>query len=289
MNASLSALPFEKGESLGNDFVLIQEASLPLKFTDDFLSDLSIALAHRRLGVGCDQVIVLSPPLPNTPPFLRFFNADGSESSACGNGTRYVASLLMKAQEKPELTLQTKAGIHVCRLSKEGHTAVDMTLPRFSWQEIPLSHNIAWDSLPLTLEDELKPLHDRGYSVNIGNPHLVFFVEDIELIPLERVGKAFESNPLFPQKTNVGFAQILSPNHLRLRVWERGSGATLACGTGACAAAAIAQRLGLTTNCLTVEQKGGSCIVEAEESHFWLEGPTTHCFSGIFRKQDFSR
>lgn len=287
-----SFLPFEKFESLGNDFVVIEEAALHSYEGD--LPSLFKKLAHRRFGVGCDQIILLSPSFPNLSQegeggkgenisaFLRFFNADGSESGACGNGTRCVASFLMKKQGVSSLVLQTKTTTHMCQRTPDGGVQVDMGEARFSWRDIPLTTESQWEAFPTLLEG-LSPstlLLGEGYGVNVGNPHLVFLVPNSHGVDLETVGRYFENHPLFPERTNVGFADIVSPHQIRLRVWERGSGATLACGTGACAAMAVLHRLGKVADRLIVEQLGGTSVVQVREGRLWLEGPAHHPFSG---------
>lgn len=256
---------------LGNDFVVIDEREYPLNLTPTRIA----ALADRRRGIGCDQFVTLSPAtITEALAFVRFFNPDGSEAGACGNASRCVASLLAAETGNTELTIQTRGGLlkaHVRPADEEGRATVtvDMGRPRTDWQDIPLAQET--DTLRLPLEGEPAAL-------SMGNPHATFFVED--LAEAER-GPALEMDPLFPDRANIGFARIDAPDRMRLRVWERGAGFTLACGSGACAAAVNAARRGLAGRRMTVEVDGGEMLIAWEANdHVLMTGPAQLAFEG---------
>ena len=233
----MSTRPFIKMHGLGNDFVVVDAREVPFA-----LSDASArALADRRTGVGCDQIVVLEPPRNgHTDVFLRFWNSDGGEVDACGNGTRCAASLVMSESGRDAIAIETVAGRLGAQAAGPGRVTVDMGEARLGWDEIPLARE--QDTLHLELERDA--LRDP-VAVNMGNPHAVFFVEDAAAIDLATLGPKLEHDPIFPERANIGIAQLTGPDALRLRVCERGAGVTRACGTGACAAAVAAARRGL--------------------------------------------
>lgn len=244
---------------LGNDFVIIDARD------DHWLPTPEQArrIADRRHGVGCDQLVLLLPPTaPSADLLLRFFNADGSESGACGNASRCVARLLFEKTGRGEGVLQTSAGLlPVWRAgtSRQGETlyAVDLATPVFEWDKIPLAE--PQDTLQLNLSVGAL---SAPCAVNVGNPHAVFFVPDVAAIDLATLGSQVEHHPLFPQRTNVEICEVLAPGQLRLRVWERGAGITPACGSGAVATAVAATRRGLVERRATVVLDGGELQVE---------------------------
>lgn len=263
------ALEFRKMHGLGNDFVIIDQRNVQNSISPQMIKD----VADRRYGIGCDQVIVLGPS-QKADVFMRIYNPDGTEAGACGNGTRCVAAFL----DQPESIIETISGLLSCRLEGEGMVEVDMGPPRLEWAEIPLSE--ARDTLHLGIGDG-DSLSDP-VAVNMGNPHCVFFVDDLSKISLESIGPAVERNSLFPERTNVEFAQILSPDKIRMRVWERGAGVTLACGSGACATMVAAIRRGLTGRHAEIILDGGSLFLEWRESdgHVMMTGPVKDVFLG---------
>ena len=267
------AVFFWKMQGLGNDFVVIDRrggapALAPARI---------IEICDRRLGVGCDQLIVLEAS--DTPPasvFMRIFNADGSEAGACGNASRCIGLQLLRQSGGESLFIETLAGLLPVRPEGAG-VAVGMGEPTADWRTIPLAREVDTLHLPLALG----PLSDP-VGVGIGNPHAVFFVPDAGAIDLAALGPALEHDPLFPERANIGVAQILAPDRLRLRVWERGAGLTPACGSGAVAAAIAVHRRGLCDRRVTVEQAGGALLIDwAEDGMAWQSGPAALVFSGV--------
>jgi diaminopimelate epimerase len=266
----MDELDFHKMQGLGNDFVILDRRSGKLS-----LSAAQIRrIADRRHGVGCDQLLCLDPS-ERADVFMRVFNADGSEVGACGNGTRAVARLMMEEKGGSRALIETAAGVLTVTASIQGYT-VDMGRPRFGWDEIPLSR--AMDTLALDLE--FGPLANP-VAVNLGNPHAVFFVDDAEAVPLAELGPALETDPLFPERANIGVAEVRGPRAIRLRVWERGVGLTSACGSGACAALVAAARRGLTERAAELALDGGTLrIAWNEADRVLMTGPASHSFRG---------
>jgi diaminopimelate epimerase len=264
---------FLKMHGLGNDFVVLDERAAPLGLTPQKIR----AICDRRRGIGCDQLVTIAiPQAADTDAFIRFFNGDGSEAGACGNATRCIALLLSKEFRKQEIALQTSSNILKCIVTGDAIT-VDMGKPELEWHKIPLS--IEQDTLSLTYsEGELS----NPVAVNVGNPHVVFFVPDVEVLPLEVLGPKIEHASLFPQRINVEIAQVPSKHQVRMRVWERGSGITAACGTGACAVAVAAIRRGLTERKVEVILDGGPLTIEWRESdgHVLMTGGATLVYKG---------
>jgi len=233
----MDTIPFIKMHGLGNDFVVIDARQGPVAVS----AAAARAIADRHRGVGCDQVILIEPSADGLGDvFMRILNADGGEVAACGNATRCVASLLMAEKGVDHVVIETAGGLLDAEKAGGELISVDMGRAHLDWRDIPLSEAV--DTLHLPISE--KGLVD-GCAVNMGNPHLVFFVEDVETVPLEVVGPKLERHKMFPQRTNVGIAQVIATDRLRLRVWERGAGITQACGSGACAALVAANRRGL--------------------------------------------
>ncbi len=260
---------------LGNDFVVVDARLEP--FVPDQAA--ARAVADRRTGVGCDQLIVMEPPANGAADvFMRIRNADGGEVEACGNASRCVAALIMEETGRDRCTIETRAGLLRAAALRTGEIAVDMGELRTAWQDIPLARQM--DTLHLDLA--CGPLRDP-VAVNIGNPHAVFFVADATAIDLATLGPRLEHDPLFPERANIGVAQLVGTDRLRVRVWERGVGLTRACGTGACAAAAAAHRRGLTGRTVEVRLDGGPLTVEwREDGHMVMTGPVATSFTGVF-------
>ncbi|MFM7349455.1 MAG: diaminopimelate epimerase [Erythrobacter sp.] len=271
----VSAVPFIKMHGLGNDFVVLdaRAAALPGPMTEA----MARALADRRTGIGCDQLILLEPS--DTHDFrVRFFNADGGEVGACGNGSRAVALLHGSAAR-----VETDGGTLVLEPT-EGGARVDMGAPRFDWDAIPLAYPMDTQAMPVGWEDLEGPT-----AVNVGNPHAVFFVEDADAVELDRLGPVIEHDPLFPERVNVNVASIAGPDHLGLQVWERGAGLTRACGTGACATAVAAIRRGLVQSPVRVTLPGGDLeIAWAPGGTILMRGPATESFRGTFDWDEFA-
>lgn len=267
-------IPFIKMHGLGNDFVVLDarlDSLMPMT------SDLARALADRRTGIGCDQVILLEPS-DNADFRMRIYNHDGGEVQSCGNATRAVA--LLHGQPA---SIETAGGVLEARPA-DGGISVDMGMPRFGWQEIPLAYAMDTASLPLAWEELENPL-----AVNVGNPHVVFFVDDVDALELDRLGPQIEHDPAFPERVNVNVAQIVSRDAILLRVWERGAGLTRACGTGACATAVAAMQRGLVEREVAVTLPGGTLnIALDEDGRIVMTGPAAESYRGTFNPADFA-
>lgn len=263
-------LKFHKMHGLGNDFVILDGRAGGLSLTSSQI----IKISDRRRGVGCDQVIVLEPSKSGgCALFMRIFNPDGSEAGACGNATRCVADIVLRESGKEFCIIETISGPLTCRRAGMNRICVEMTLPRTSWAEIPLAREC--DTLHL-------PLPGDPVAVSMGNPHCVFFVEDIDRVSVENLGPEIEKNPLFPDRINVEFAQILGESRIRMRVWERGAGVTPACGSGACATLVAAVRRGLSSRQVEMILDGGSLTLEwaGNEASVLMTGSVAYVFDG---------
>lgn len=260
-------LPFMKMHGLGNDFVVIDRRGGGPAVTPA----LARALGDRHRGVGFDQLAVIETA-GNADARLTFFNGDGSLAAACGNATRCVARHLMGESGATSLAILTERGLLRAVDAGEGLTSVNMGLPVEDWQAIPLAREMPLDALPI---------EGAPSAVGMGNPHLVLFVPDVAAVNVAREGAALEHHPLFPEATNVEFVEIRSRHDLRMRVWERGTGITLACGSGACAAAVAAARRGLAERTVRMELDGGWLVLDWREDGVWMTGPTAHVFSGV--------
>lgn len=266
------SVAFHKMHGLGNDFIVIDAREAPVAMS----TARAAALAERRTGIGCDQLIVLEPSA-GADVRMRIFNADGSEVEACGNAARAVGLLLGGAQR-----IETLGGTIASTASDKG-ASVDMGPARFGWDEVPLAYAMDTLSMPVGWEDL-----DSPAAVNVGNPHVVFFVPDADAVMLSRLGPAIETDPLFPEKVNVGVASVLGPSHIKLRVWERGVGLTRACGTGACAAAVLAIRRKLVTGPVRVDLPGGPLEIAWEPGgSILMTGPAAFSFAGTFNEDDY--
>ena len=261
-------IPFIKMHGLGNDFVVLDSRSDPLPA---MTAPFARAIANRRSGIGCDQLILIEPS--DIATFrMRIFNSGGGEVEACGNATRALGML-----HGAPATIETLGGI-LSTSPTEAGASVDMGEPRFGWNEIPLAYAMDTLTLPVGWEDLETPA-----AANIGNPHVVFFVQDCDAVELDRLGPLIEHDPLFPRGVNVNVATITSRSAIRLRVWERGAGLTLACGTGACASAVSAMRRGLVERCVTVTLPGGPLEIEWNEAgRIVMSGNASESFRGAF-------
>ena len=276
----MTGTPFVKMHGLGNDFVVLDARGMVFDLTPERRR----AIADRRLGVGCDQLIVLERPTDREADvFMRIYNSDGGEAGACGNATRCVASVVMDERKSDYVTVQTIAGLLESQktgLASNGLPviSVDMGPARLDWREIPVSQACDTNHLPLGLG----PLQDP-VGTNMGNPHATFFVDNADAIPLAELGPKLEHDRLFPERANIGVATILDRARIRLRVWERGAGITRACGTGACAALVAASRRGLTGRRASVMLDGGALDINwREDGHVVMTGPATLAFEGTF-------
>ena len=269
----MRGVPFIKMHGLGNDFVVIDARA------DVYAVDAAAARAigDRHRGVGFDQLLMLERPRQaGADVFMRILNTDGSEAEACGNGTRCVAYLIAREKGKERIVVETVAGLLETHAGDRNCVSVDMGEARFGWREIPLARECDTLHLPLTLG----PLRD-GVATNMGNPHATFFVEDAAVVDLATIGQKLEYDPLFPERANIGVAQMVGENRLRLRVWERGTGLTLACGSGACAAGVAAARRGLTGRTVEVMVEHGTLTIEwLRDDHVMMTGGISLAYRG---------
>ena len=262
-------LPFMKMHGLGNDFVVIDAREEEVALSKKIIS----GIADRHFGVGFDQLAVISKG--EFDAHLTFYNADGSGSLACGNATRCIARYLMDETSKENLILTTMHGQIPAVDLGNGVTSINMGKPGLEWNQVPLSENIP------TLE---LPIEGSPTATGMGNPHCTFFVEDAEKINLEEMGPKFENHPLFPERTNVQFASITARDQIRMRVWERGAGVTLASGSSSCATAVAANRKGLSEKKVQIELDGGILSVDWREDGVWMTGPTMQVLPVAFLK-----
>jgi diaminopimelate epimerase len=261
----INGLPFMKMHGLGNDFVVLDAREKAIPVTPA----LAKAVGHRHFGVGFDQLAVISNGAGDA--HLTFYNSDGSVSAACGNATRCIARSLMEESGKTQLHLTTDRGDLVAVDMGAGLTAVNMGQPQLTWQDIPLSH--AMDTIEL-------PIDGTPTATGMGNPHCTFFVDDVAAVDLAKFGPSIEHHPFFPNRTNVQVAQVIGADHIRMRVWERGVGVTLASGSSSCATAVAAARRGLTGRTVRMDLDGGTLHIDWREDGVWMTGPTAHVFSG---------
>ena len=267
-------IPFTKMHGLGNDFVVLDARDQVLPEMTGLVAS---ALADRQTGIGCDQLIVLQNS--DAADFrMRIYNSDGGEVGACGNASRAVAILHGSSAK-----VETGGGV-IAIEPTDGGARVDMGTPRFEWDAIPLAYAMDTREMPVSWDVLEKP-----GAANVGNPHVVFFVEDCDAIPLETLGPQIETDPLFPERINVNAAQVLGRDAIRLRVWERGAGLTRACGTGACATAVAAMRRGLVDRSVTVSLPGGNLLIEWDgDDRIQMTGPAQESFRGTFEWDDFA-
>ncbi len=254
-----------KMHGLGNDFVVVDGRARDPGITPA----LARAIGDRRRGIGFDQLAVIENGAGDA--HLVFWNADGSFSGACGNATRCIARHLMDQTGRTELHLTTARGDLYATDAGNGLTSVNMGAPQLDWQDIPLAEIM--DTLEL-------PIEGQPTATGMGNPHCTFFVEDAEAVPLETFGPRYEYHPLYPERTNVQVAQIIGDNHIRMRVWERGVGVTLASGSSSCATAVAAARRGLTSRKVRIDLDGGTLDIDWRNDGVWMTGPTTHVSDG---------
>jgi diaminopimelate epimerase len=263
-HADDTGLHFHKMHGLGNDFVVVDSRARAVEITPE----LATAIADRHCGVGFDQLAVITQGTSGV--HLTFYNADGSLSAACGNATRCIARHIMDETGQTDLHLTTDRGVLVACDMGDRLTSVNMGQPQLDWEEIPLARQM--DTLSL-------PIDGNPTATGMGNPHCTFFVDDVHNVDLEHFGPGIEHHPLYPQRTNVQVVQVLGPDHLRMRVWERGVGVTLASGSSSCAVAVAAHRRGLTGRSVRIDLDGGTLHVDWRDDGVWMIGPTAHVFT----------
>lgn len=259
-------LPFIKMQGLGNDFVIFDRRDTgPVNLTIKQIQH----IAHRQYGIGCDQIIIISSDIKYECS-LQIFNADGSESFACGNASRCIARIINKEN------IQIKVGNRILTAQLVGdQVMVNMGKAKFAWQDIPLAHES--DTLNLIFDH---PVLSHGYAVNVGNPHLVFIVDNLHDFDIAELGQSFSIHPLFPKQANVNFVAIKNKNELELRVFERGSGMTMACGSGACATVAVLDLIGLVNQPVNVSQPGGKLSIDVKPQGIFMTGAAEFSFHG---------
>jgi diaminopimelate epimerase len=267
-------IPFRKMQGLGNDFVVFDARKQAIPMTPSRAK----AIADRHFGVGCDTLALITPGDAQLDARLRFFNADGGEVESCGNATRCIARLLMDERGLARVKLDSKGGLLVCSDAGRGLVTVDVGTPKFDWRDIPLAEAADTENLSIPVDGG----NVTATAVLMGNPHCVLFVEDAERAPVTELGPQLETHTLFPTRINVEFAQVHDRRFIRMRVWERGVGVTLACGTGACATAVAAMKKGLVDRKVDVELDGGRLTLEWRESdgHVLMTGPGKTVFLG---------
>ena len=262
---------FVKMHGLGNDFAVFDARHAPLHLTCEEAE----AIADRKTGIGCDQVLTILAS-DKADAFMRIQNADGSEVAACGNGARCVAAYIAAERGVDQVEIETAAGPSQCRIRSDGMVTVDMGVPGLDWRQIPLAEPQDTLALDLTIGSLGRPA-----AVSMGNPHAVFFIDDVEILDVVRIGKKVEVDPLFPERANVSFATVMDPKTIRLRVWERGTGVTRACGTAACATLVAAHRRELAGREAAIVLDGGMLqIAWVDGDHVMMTGPAAVSFTG---------
>ena len=279
--SALADHPFVKMNGLGNEIVLVDMRAAPRAVTAD-----DARAAAQPGGVPYDQLMALYPArTAGTDGFVRIYNNDGSEAAACGNGMRCLASMLFQETGKDALSLETRAGLLNCWKAGQETFTVDMGVPRFRWDEIPLAEEFRdTRAIELQIGPIDKPILHSPSVVNVGNPHAIFWVDDVAAYDLARIGPLLENHPIFPERANISLAAVKSREHLAVRTWERGAGLTRACGSAACAAAVAAARTRRTGRKVTVTLPGGDLLIEWREAddHVLMTGPVEYEFAGRF-------
>jgi diaminopimelate epimerase len=280
---------FIKMNGLGNEIVVVDMRASPAR-----IAPAEARAAARPEGAPYDQMMVLYPPrTPGTDAFVHIYNSDGSESGACGNGARCIASLVFRESDKDAVTFETSAGLLNCwKTDRPDAFTVDMGVPRFRWDEIPLAEEFQDTRIiGLQIGPIDAPILHSPSVVNMGNPHAIFWVDDVAAYDLGKIGPLLENHPIFPERANISLADVRSREHIVLRTWERGAGLTKACGSAACAVVVGAARLRRTGRKVTVTLPGGDLAVEWREAdgHVHMTGPVEHEYIGRFDPALFER
>ena len=256
-----------KMDGLGNDFIIFDNREKPITITKDQIIKIS-----DRNNIGCDQVIFIEKDKCNND-LLRFYNSDGGEISACGNGSRCVAYLLMKENNNKKITLVTKSGVLKAELNDKNLVTINIGTPSFNWKEIPLAKDMDNKNLKINISDLEKKVTSGGFSLNVGNPHVIFFVDNFNKFDLEKIGPLIENHKFFPQKCNVTLATIVNRKKIKIKVWERGVGLTKACGTAACATAVAGAVLKLSEKFVDIEFLEGKLNINwNEDNNIYMTG-----------------
>ncbi len=256
-----------KMDGLGNDFIIFDNRKKSFSLTKDQI----IRISDRK-NIGCDQVIFIEKDNSNDA-FLKFYNSDGGETTACGNGSRCVAYLLMEENNKKNISLKTKNGILYSNLSGQHTVRINMGMPNFKWNKIPLSREMDYKNLNIKISSKNGKEIAGGFSLNVGNPHVVFFVENVDNFNLNEIGPKIENHNYFPQKCNVTIANVENTKHIKVKVWERGAGLTKACGTAACATGVASAKLKLTDRETNIEFQEGSLNINwHKDNNIYMTG-----------------
>ena len=259
-----------KMDGLGNDFVIIDERSQDLKLNKEQI----IKICDRNY-IGCDQLIFIRKN-KNIDASLEFYNSDGSKSDACGNGTRCVAYLLSKENNKKEIEVLTSSGNLKSKIYDNKIVETNIGVPKVKWNEIPISKELETKNLNIKILDKNNNEFIGGTAVNVGNPHIIFFIKDIEIFDLKKIGPEIENSELFPEKCNVTLAKIVNDDHIKIKVWERGAGLTKACGTAACATAFAAKLNGIKKSKINIEFPLGILSINIDEKNtIYMKGPVS--------------
>ena len=272
-------IPFRKMNGLGNDFVVLDARARPIAVTESSAK----AISDRKTGIGCDQLIVLEKSA-DFDVRMRIWNAEGGEVQSCGNASRCIADLLFNETAKNTATISTKGGLLMASKAGDKMVTIDQGVPKFGWKDIPLSEPFA-DTRHIELQygpiDH--PLIHSPSVVNVGNPHCIFWVEDLDVVDLSRAGPMLENHPLFPERANISFAKVIARDHIILRVWERGAGLTKACGTAACATMAAGRRIKIIDDKCRITLPGGDLLMAVRENdgHIMMTGPVAYEFDGV--------
>jgi diaminopimelate epimerase len=274
-----SPISFRKMNGLGNDFVVIDARARPLAISEDQAR----AIANRKTGIGCDQLIVLEKS-SIADVEMRIWNAEGGEVQSCGNASRCVADLLFDEKKSETATINTKGGFLTATKAGERMVTIDQGKPRFGWKEIPLSEEF-YDTRHIELQVGPidAPLIHSPSVVNVGNPHAIFWVKDLDVVDLSRIGPMLENHPLFPERANITLAKVVARDHVEIKVWERGAGLTQACGTAACAVMATGHRIDIIDPSCRVTLPGGDLHMSVNEDngHVIMTGPAAYDFDGV--------
>jgi len=274
-----NGIPFRKMNGLGNDFVVLDLRNRALNLSDDVVRN----IANRETGIGCDQFITIENPRHGGDAYMGIRNQDGGIVEACGNAARCIGQIVLDETGKDRVMIETRGGDTIASHGPDGTITVDMGEPRLKWNEIPLSEEFQ-DTRAIELEVGPlgAPIMHSPAVVNVGNPHAIFFVKDIDAIDLARIGPMLEHHPLFPERANISVAQVIDRTHVRLKVWERGVGLTKACGTAACATVVASVRKRMTERLITVTLPGGDLQLEWREAdnHIYMTGPATLDYEG---------
>lgn len=283
---SARTISFKKMNGIGNDFVVLDARAQAIQLAAPEMR----LIADRSAGIGCDQVIMLERS-DQADVRMRIWNADGSEVSACGNATRCVAALLKDETGRDDVTIETAAGVLTAHVESEQEITIDMGEPRFGWADIPLAepfHDTRGIELQIGPIDA--PILHSPSVVNVGNPHAVFWVDDVDAYDLARFGPLLENHPIFPERANISLAQVTSPTAIKLRTWERGAGLTKACGTAACAAAVCGMRKKLVERQVRVSLPGGDLVITwTNANRILMTGPAALEFNGRLESDGLAR